>query len=311
MLILSFDIIDKEICFELDADCRVSYQTLSRKFNLSVNAIKKRIDKLIESGVIHQFEVVLSRAMSGGAEWVMADIFTDGSEDIEVFINQLGDYPGIDWVAPLVGGGYQIRALAPPVEGLAELGRFIRSLNPVTDVKIHTFMSPRARRGRKASFTQLQLRVLRSLIDNARMPISHIAKQTGLTPKRVRRVLQELYDSDAVHFNTQIDFTAKLENILLINQIQLNEATAQLEDVIAWFQKHYPFKHWSSIQYSDEPTVLSYFIVHRTLDAEQINQAIKKAPFTKTVQTNIAYKIRIFPSLSRIHLEKFLENTGV
>ena len=79
----ALDLIDKGIIMDLDRNCRVSYEILSRKYNLAANSIKRRIEKLLESGVIQRFTIELSLAMMD-SELMLALISTEGLED-EIF----------------------------------------------------------------------------------------------------------------------------------------------------------------------------------------------------------------------------------
>ena len=53
------DRLDKGILMVLDVDCRVSYEYLARKFGVSSNAIKRRVAKMVESGVIEQYDTII------------------------------------------------------------------------------------------------------------------------------------------------------------------------------------------------------------------------------------------------------------
>jgi DNA-binding Lrp family transcriptional regulator len=54
------DAIDSKILAELQKDARISYTDLAKKLNLSDVAIKKRVDKLIDDGIIKSFSIELN-----------------------------------------------------------------------------------------------------------------------------------------------------------------------------------------------------------------------------------------------------------
>ena len=74
------DEMDKVILLGLSMNCRVSYQSLARKLGVSSNAIKKRVDHLIGTGVIERFGVELSLEMFEG-DMALCILETDGTED--------------------------------------------------------------------------------------------------------------------------------------------------------------------------------------------------------------------------------------
>lgn len=73
----SLDSVDIGILRALGENCRVSYQEMSRTLGMTANAVKKRVNKLIDSGTIHNFVVYLSLAMAD-VEVYLAIVNTEG-----------------------------------------------------------------------------------------------------------------------------------------------------------------------------------------------------------------------------------------
>ena len=63
---------------DLIMNCRQSYQALARKYEITLNAIKKRIQKMLAEGVF-EFRVEPHVAMIDG-NWAIAFITTTGEE---------------------------------------------------------------------------------------------------------------------------------------------------------------------------------------------------------------------------------------
>ncbi len=68
--------VDKRILLELSTNCRTPYQGLAKKLDLTVNAVKKRIDKLLSRGIIAKFVLYPSLAMLD-AEMMLAILKLD------------------------------------------------------------------------------------------------------------------------------------------------------------------------------------------------------------------------------------------
>ncbi|MFX1475416.1 MAG: Lrp/AsnC family transcriptional regulator [Promethearchaeota archaeon] len=49
------DQLDKVILMELRQNCRVSYRAIARKLGVTFKTVRKRVDNLIETGVIRRF----------------------------------------------------------------------------------------------------------------------------------------------------------------------------------------------------------------------------------------------------------------
>ena len=56
---------DRKLLDELRKDSRVSYTDLAKKFDMSDVAIKKRVDKLVEQGIIRNFSVTIDEKKLG------------------------------------------------------------------------------------------------------------------------------------------------------------------------------------------------------------------------------------------------------
>ena len=72
------DLLDKGILNDLGNNCRFSYKTLADKYRVSSTAIKKRVEKLISSGVIAKFTIEYHLSMIDG-EFFLALVHTDAT----------------------------------------------------------------------------------------------------------------------------------------------------------------------------------------------------------------------------------------
>ena len=142
------DPIDKRILGLLDENCRLSYQALAERLGLTDTAIRKRLERLITTGVIEEFSIILKSAMMD-SDYLIALISTDGSENEETFIEQLGSNTMVIQVGQVVTGTgrlYFVHSEYIGAEGLQNLGKFFRTLEPVTDIEIHTILVQRGER---------------------------------------------------------------------------------------------------------------------------------------------------------------------
>ncbi|MFX1404305.1 MAG: Lrp/AsnC family transcriptional regulator, partial [Promethearchaeota archaeon] len=195
------DPLDKKILWELHEDCRMSYQTLSNILGISANAVKKRVAKLIDTGVIHSFTAMLSLDYLK-SEVLYGLVYTDGEENEEEFIQRLGSSPMVHVVGTIASGGggaYNFFAQYIGSEGLSELGRFVRTMPHVTRTEMFPLLIPKDHRGVQAlpvrgreeggEFNRTELKVLHWLVDDSRMSISEVASRSGLTARRVGRTI--------------------------------------------------------------------------------------------------------------------------
>jgi Lrp/AsnC family leucine-responsive transcriptional regulator len=300
------DDIDKRIIFQLDSDCRMTYQKMADKLGITATAVKKRVMKLVDQGVIDRFMTTLNFKMID-SDLLLALVQTDGSEFEEDFIEELGNQPLVVQVSPIVcgtGGFYAVFAVTSGLSGLSDFGTYIRTLDPVKNSDIHVLLYPG---GKKVVLTKTQLRVLKYLVDNPRMSIVEIAEQSGMTARRIRRTIEELQDGEGVLFSVLWNLgIGGLTEVLL--QIEWDEKTANHELVIDWLKKNYPLEYWSPFISAAFPVIFARFVVEKLETIELIAREVKRAPFVKSLSTLVFYSNYIFDWPGVTELRRLFEN---
>ncbi len=317
------DLVDKGILLELKGYCRLPYATLARHFGLTVNAVKKRVKKLIEMGVIVDFVAVLNRGLVGGGlkEKVFAWVWTDGSEDEEVFIQRLGAFPSVYSVWKTTRKTYGVYSPVSGFSAVSKLVRFLQKIVPVTRVEIDGLVpldSPGARTVLSSqrwcyefNFTKSDLLVLRCLKEDPRMPIQTIAGRTRLTPKRVRKILKTFEETRCVVLYALVD-DSKGGLVAALIRTRLDPTAISDQEFTSWLFDQYPFECWDAFSVVNEPgTVLQYVTAHTLNKIDEMATTIRKAPFTKEVDPIVEYGDRLFPRKLADHIEKLLTNAGL
>jgi DNA-binding Lrp family transcriptional regulator len=298
------DALDKAILNELGMNCRTSYQSLAEKHGVSATAIKKRVEKLIESGVLAEFIVELNLAMIDG-EFFLALIDTDASVREEEFIELLGTNEMISEVGALAGGSYIAVGSYIGATGLSKIGHFLRKLDSVKEVEIHTLLFIR---GKKYRLKRLHLRVLRQLIEDPRMAVTKIAKKTGLAARTVSRAIDEILESESVRLSIRWNLNAS-ESITFLSKIRWDDDKTDLEKMMALLRKEFPTEFWEPLISATEPVMFPAFVVDTLRDVERVTKTLEQQDFIKSVVTLIGKPSRSFHDLRRYHLEDMLKSS--
>jgi DNA-binding Lrp family transcriptional regulator len=314
------DPVDKTILWELHYNCRISYQALAEKLGISANAVKKRVTKLIDTGLIDQFIVVLAPTIME-AEILLIQIYTDGSEHPEDFIQLVGKHPMTFSVGPVVsesGGIYNIWAQYIGSEGLAELARYLRQLPKVTKVDLHPLISPADTRtmsmpdssliGKEPLFSNMEKRILRNLVNDPRMSISDIANHTGLTARRVRKIVQQFLEDGRLMFSVRWNLTAGGYDDFYL-RIHIDEKKTSPQELMQWLEKEFPRDYWNAYVSAYHPVLYARYIIRDLKEAEQIFRRIKQSSFVKSVNALIHYSETKFPWPGETHLKDLLAET--
>ncbi|MFW9943820.1 MAG: Lrp/AsnC family transcriptional regulator [Candidatus Sifarchaeia archaeon] len=305
----AIDSIDRKILWELDANCRVSYEQLSRKLGMTANAVKKRLDSLLETGIIVRFMVIPHNALID-AEFVSGIVYTDGSESQHEFVEAMGGHSVVHHVSPLVsvsGGAYHIFGQYRGPEMLLDLGQFLRGLDSVTDVKIYPTLFPP---GKKIELTKLEMKVLSCLLKNPRMQISEIAEMSGLSTRMARKVLRRLEEGGGVRFTVRWDVNAG-DNISFWIAVQWNPKSFSHDEIKERLANEFSGEYWTSFVAATEPTIFARFVVDDLRDAYRIVGQVRHAPFVESTEVFVCYSTAAFPWLGESILGEMLVEAGV
>jgi DNA-binding Lrp family transcriptional regulator len=263
------DIVDKKILLVLDRNCRLSYQSLADILGMTANAARKRVERLIETRVIEEFVVVLKPAVMG-SDYLIALVSTDGTENESEFIDLMGANPNIIQVGQVVtsaGRLYFVNCEYIGAAGLQSIATFLRKLHPVRNVELHTILVDQ---GKEFEIKKIHLRILKCLLEDARMSISEISQRTRLTARRVSRTIQEMLDSEAFWFAVRWNLSLG-DNTEFYLRITYDEKCGPREKIDEWLQTTYPLEYWYSFSLALEPILFAKFVTEHFRDAEQIS----------------------------------------
>jgi DNA-binding Lrp family transcriptional regulator len=295
------DPIDKGLLWDMRRDCRQSYQSMARKYGLTANAIRGRIDRLIQSGVIERFQVTPSLAMMM-ADYVIALVTPDGSHDTEDLIERIGEHPNVLQLAYMSNSTCFVYGEYSGTSGLHKLGAYLRGIEGVSGVQLHPLITER---GGFMELKRHHLLVLQELRQHARMSIAEIASRTGLTARRVRSAIQDFTDSDAIRFSIQWSLNAGGSSAFFVFT-SWDEEKTDLPGVEEWLTKQFPEEYWLSFASAVEPLIISIFVVPHLPESATIQREVRKAPFVTTSRTILVFPSRKFEGLRDSYLDKVL-----
>jgi DNA-binding Lrp family transcriptional regulator len=293
---------------EISLNCRVSYESLSKKTGLSANAVKNRVSALLESGAISRFAISLNAAMIN-AEYFIALVITDGTEDIDEFLNYMGknEMVGhISLLASAVGGAYLLWGQYIGSSMLSDLRKFLHHPSEVQDVELHTILW---RIGKKVELTNLHLRILSVLQKNPRALINEVAQETGLAAKTVRRGIRELMHGEGVIFSARPDMAAGgLVNFYV--RFEWDESETSVEEVVKWLRETYPLELWDPTISATAPVIFAEFVVDDLHQAEAIARHIRRKSFVKLTTTLVSYSNKKFKYFAETMLDEMIQEAG-
>jgi len=302
------DEIDKGILFGMLQNCRTPYRTLAEQFNMTANAVKKRVQKLIDTGVIAQFTTELTPAMVDGENF-LAIVLTDGHENEDELVQLMGSHILVREVGALSGSAYLAMGTHIGSESLRDFGSFLRGLDNVRSVELHSLVKD-ALHGKKTELTKLQLRVLRCLSENPRMSTKEISDRTGLTVRRTRAIINSLLESGAVFLGIRWNLSAG-EGFVFLLKIYWDEKMGSLEDLLLFIDAQFPVAFYGPLVSTTEPVIFAVFVVEQFKDADLISKKIASANFVKSCQTLFGRPQESFLDIRSTRLADMLNDAGL
>jgi DNA-binding Lrp family transcriptional regulator len=92
---LRLDALDHRIVAWLSRDARASYRTIGDAIGLSAPAVKRRVDRLLDAGVIERFSAVIDPRALGWQTEAFVELFCEGRTAPETIRASLGPFPEV------------------------------------------------------------------------------------------------------------------------------------------------------------------------------------------------------------------------
>ena len=212
------DKLDLKIISLLSENSRISYRNISSIVDLTPNAVKIRVNKMISSGIIKEFVVRVNPSLFGyEKEFSLTIRNIDRKIKEDNIIDKLRLFGEILVFAKQLGGSC-ICILAVKKEAEERIRIIDNMMKPsivektifanynVPSVKIHTS----------------DLKIIKCLLSNPRMQIENIAKETSLSSKTITRWFEKMKKNHIVQFTIMRDMSSLhligyIEFALIIN----------------------------------------------------------------------------------------------
>jgi DNA-binding Lrp family transcriptional regulator len=190
------DEVDLVIWRDLWANSRVTIRELSNKLGISVNSVHKRINNLVELGVIEGFFMLPIKLLPASV-WVLM-MGRSSAPELEKAILGLGKREDVFKIASFTDHHVTVTGYLRDVgdigdfteDTVRQLALVEHSLGiiPIDDVPDGT-----------ASFSKLDYRILDSMADDSRKAFSDVAQELGVSSKTVKRRVTRMEDEGTVH----------------------------------------------------------------------------------------------------------------
>ena len=283
---------DMSLIMLLSANSRLSYAELAEKLNLSVNAIHKRIQLLIETGVIRKFTAKVSLLSATAIV-----VFISGTSQLGSFQElptKLKAYNSIYWLAEGGGKFLYIGAYLRTLNELSDLLEFVKKEAGLPEPTILSIMAsapfqvtPNPKQT-ALTLCDLDYKIIRSLKDDSRKAVSDVATEVGVSAKTVRRRLMRMTKNNMIELGLEW-YPDKSNDIITLLDLHL-KPVADLGIVPYQILRKYApnmLFYWCFVNI---PNVVTYTVWTNNMNELQIlRENLEKEPSVASIVPNILY----------------------
>jgi Lrp/AsnC family leucine-responsive transcriptional regulator len=274
---------------------RLSYAEIAEKLDLSVNAVHKRIQSLIETGVIRKFTAKLGTLASNPI-----NVFIWGTSQlasIQGLPEKLATQGSIYWLA-VAGGKYlYIGAYLRSINELTNLVTYVKEEAGIPEPTVGITAAPpsplqASQKPLETSLCGLDYKIIRSLKDNSRKPVSEIADELGVAAKTVRRRLSRMIKNWLIELSLEW-YPDASNDIIALLELHL-KADADCNTAYNIIKKYSPnvLFYWS---YANIPNTATFAVWTSTMKGLQsIRETLEKEEGILSATPNIIYVGYIF-----------------
>ena len=285
---------DVRICMLLLQNSRMPYREIAEKLELSINAVFKRIQKLIDTNVIRGFITNLSLSYLGVLNVIVFG--KSDSHDLQLVRKKLDEEENTYWMSIAGGNELYIGGYLKKFSELETYSQKIQDIailtNPTVGIISHDSGQISASDGRKELDTT-DKRILSSLHKDSRKSLSDVASELNLSAKTVRRRIEQLEsDGDITH---SIQWYPEASNdIISVFHLNLHPSSNKGEVGLRIISTNFPnaLFFWSFANLPNYLTILSWNETMRNV--MDLQKRLEADSSVESVITNVIYSGFIF-----------------
>lgn len=299
---------DRKLLILIGAEPRMHLRELAKRLGISRQAVHRRMQVLTKSGVIKGMIAGVSIPYLDAVPVAVNGISKTAS--IEKTLDRLEESEFSRRVV-VAGGNYLY--VVGLLRDISELGSYVEFVKraaemPEPTVGIYCLddglmpnYSVDGAGKRKQSYKELSpldLKIIASLKDNARRPIADIADMVGVTPKTVRRHLENMMSEGSLDMSVPADSQAG-GDLFLIMHVNLRDGADKIEVGRRLLSKHC-FQDQYIRTFSNLPSLLVWvFWSDKITEIRKVLRATSQDEDVQSVMLNFAYLERIYTTTWR------------
>ena len=272
------DDIDLIIVRKLRENSRSTYRELAGITNMSVSAIHKRVNKLVENEDILAF-IARPSVLALNCLWVVI-YGNSNARSMDAVSKELGQHENI-YVVAIAGGKYIIiPAYVRNISELQDFSSYVSKTGQISEPTIGFIDVPYMTT--PESLTSIDYKILKSLNRDSRKPITDIADDVGISQKTVKKRLDRMIENNLATFT--IEWAPLSENNFnTVFHISLNEGT-EINSTMQYLNQKYSQNTAYCQSYSNIPNFLTMHVwTNSSKGTQKIQEELQKEGFKDVI----------------------------
>ncbi len=313
-IICPMDETDIKITSILHGNSRISTRELGDILDLSVNSIHKRLNALIDNGVIETF--VMGPSCSS-IEHVSVLIMGNSScSSMNECVANLGKDKNVLKIIVGLDNKLFISCIIPNISDLRELTDHCIQAGELEDYQVGIFDIPVCQKKKKSDedeeetkkvkLTKLDYRIIHSFSKNSRRPISDVADDLNVSPKTVKRRLAKLEKESLV--GSGIHWQPTMTNDIITYLSVTVDPGIDVMELFTNLRENYCPNFITLYSFGNLPDFILILFWTKTMrEMNDIQQALRKEYEFKSIRSNMQYRAHHFDTWLDDHIKKRAE----
>jgi DNA-binding Lrp family transcriptional regulator len=197
------DEIDMLLLQEIIYNSRLPYRELADRMELSVTTVHKRIQALVDQGIIKKFTVYPSPKI---LPWVFISVMGRSQADsVDDVIERLSRHPNTERIAPASGDFLFIDGILRDISEVSKYVDFVVREARITDPSVSLHDRSYLFGTDNDRFTNMDFKILSRLLDDSRKQVVDVAIELGVSVSTVRRRLEHMEKNRLIVCTIQFD----------------------------------------------------------------------------------------------------------
>ena len=272
------DEIDLQILMQLFNNARITFRELGETLDLSVSAVHKRVNSLVDTGIIRAF---VARPSLHALKYIY--LFIEGhssAKSLEKICDEIGSHKSVNAVGYAAGSWLYIICHLRDITELQELSVFVTKTGQMENSRIGIVnfqyqVTPEP-------LTTMDYKIINSLRRDARKAIVDISDETGLSAKTIKKRLERMEKHQLIRLTAEWNpiYENCLVTVFTLHLADGMEIREQFQHLYTKYAKNIVV----AFSYSNIPNVLTMEIMtSSTYESQQIQKELQDDGYEQVV----------------------------